>query len=570
MLDTMLGNNDGAPFQVPGTGSIVSEQEWLNDKVPFFFFVFNDLQNPEVTAQGSLIGGQVSPPPDIFQIASWPGIYGAPFEYTVNPATGFSDSAYAVYWSQKTLGSGESFTGSTYYGLGGLSVDSSGPLVSSLLAPLFLDCADGFVSPNPFQIALYLENSSPDVTDTVTGITASLDVNTGLLVAAGSETQVLPDMERDENILISWNVVADGTVRGDIPYTITINSGNNGSKQHTQATNVPSLCDIGDLPPVVAIISPGAGATVDCLVDLVASAQDDVGVTQVQFYIDGVALEPTIISEPFIYTLDSSTLTNGDHTVKAIATDTAGQSSESNEITFKATNPKITWVKYKNQGKVMKVYGEDFQEDDTVVVGGIPLATTWSEKNKLLRKDGFKTIKDRWFVEGTADTSENFPDTLPGGGGRYAVLDGGSSMALHVDSQNLTNIRIKFHYRYEAMNEGEGVYLEYSPTGALGPWLVAFSDTAEYQGSSTAWRRALANLPSDADDNPELMIRIRNVVNPYDDATGKILGIDAFKAESVSEMLKGKSSPKIGHAQTVEVTVERGECTTPPFYFTRP
>jgi len=570
MLDTMLGSNDGAPFQVPGTGSVISEQEWLDDEMPFFFFVFNDLQNPDVTAQGSLIGGQVGVPPDIFQIASWSGIYGAPFEYTVNTALGFSDSAYAVYWTDRTLGPGESFTGSTYYGLGGLSVDSGPPLVSSLLAPVFLDCADGIVSPNPFQVALYLENSSAEVTDTVQDISATLSVPQGLIIPAGSQTQSLPDMAHDDNLLISWSVLADGTVRGDISYQITIASGNHGSKQHVQAVNVPADCDMGDLPPVVAITSPASGSTLDCRVTLVASAQDDDGVARVQFYADGEALEPPDITEPFTYDLDTGLLENGPHTFMAVATDTADQSSESNEVTVTVANPKITWVKYKNRGKKLKVFGEDFHETDAVSVQGVRLETTFKEKYRSLYKDPFNKIKDRWFVEGSAGTGTSDPDLIPGGGDSYAVLDPDSSMAVQVGSEYNTNIRVRFHYRYQNMNDGEGVYLEYALAGPQGPWFVAYSDLADRDDTTTVWKKAEADLPSGADDNPELWIRVRNVVNPYDDYSGKYVSLDAFRVDSVREMLKGSGAPAIGHAQTVEVSIIRGDCTTAPYHFTRP
>ena len=75
MLDTDLDDNDGAPFRVPGTGSVTTEMEWQGANVPPYFFVFNDLNNPSITAQGNLRGGLAVPIPGKLQIAAWPNVF---------------------------------------------------------------------------------------------------------------------------------------------------------------------------------------------------------------------------------------------------------------------------------------------------------------------------------------------------------------------------------------------------------------------------------------------------------------------------------------------------------------
>lgn len=81
LLDTMLGPNDGAPFQVPEVGSemgipITTEREFLKSRneVPDFWQSFDDLNNPTVVSQGTLKGGDATEPDRVI-FASWPDFY---------------------------------------------------------------------------------------------------------------------------------------------------------------------------------------------------------------------------------------------------------------------------------------------------------------------------------------------------------------------------------------------------------------------------------------------------------------------------------------------------------------
>jgi hypothetical protein len=73
-------------------------------------------------------------------------------------------------------------------------------------------------------------------------------------------------------------------------------------------------------PPSVTITNPSDGATVSGTIDVDASATDDVGVTKVEFSVDG-SLVSTDTSAPFGFKLDTTTLTEGSHTILARAFD---------------------------------------------------------------------------------------------------------------------------------------------------------------------------------------------------------------------------------------------------------
>ncbi len=93
--------------------------------------------------------------------------------------------------------------------------------------------------------------------------------------------------------------------------------------------------DLGpvDNPPTVTLDAPAEGATVSGSVLVEATASDDNGVTQVEFFVDGNSIGVDTTS-PYSVTWDSTTVPDGAHVVSATATDTIGQTtSDSNNIT---------------------------------------------------------------------------------------------------------------------------------------------------------------------------------------------------------------------------------------------
>ncbi|WP_197046983.1 CehA/McbA family metallohydrolase [Paucibacter sp. KBW04] len=85
-------------------------------------------------------------------------------------------------------------------------------------------------------------------------------------------------------------------------------------------------------PSVSASVSGTSGT-----IQLQATASDDVGVVRVEFYLDGKLVgSPT--SAPYALSLDSKLLSNGAHSLKALAFDAAGNSASSGELSFNISN----------------------------------------------------------------------------------------------------------------------------------------------------------------------------------------------------------------------------------------
>ncbi|WP_237716844.1 Ig-like domain-containing protein, partial [Limnohabitans sp. Rim47] len=77
------------------------------------------------------------------------------------------------------------------------------------------------------------------------------------------------------------------------------------------------------ISPTVNITAPSNGATVSGTVAYSADASDNVGVTQVKFFIDGV-LVGTDTTAPYSISWDTTNYSNGDHNLVAKAYDAAG------------------------------------------------------------------------------------------------------------------------------------------------------------------------------------------------------------------------------------------------------
>ena len=137
LLDTMIGDNDGAPLFVPGKGRVTTEQEFRGKSVPEYWIAWESptFDEDSLKARGSLSGSNISTPDRVI-IGHWDeslcenegeGLYSSLWEYEPNDSTTIlCDSAIALYFEPESLQPGESRTIRTSYGLvasaGGISL----------------------------------------------------------------------------------------------------------------------------------------------------------------------------------------------------------------------------------------------------------------------------------------------------------------------------------------------------------------------------------------------------------------------------------------------------------------
>lgn len=149
--------------------------------------------------------------------------------------------------------------------------------------------------------------------------------------------------------------------------------------------------------PTVSITAPASGATVSGTTPVTASSSDNVGVSKVEFYIDG-ALKATDTSAPYSYDWATTSYSNGTHTVYAKAYDAANNVGTSSTISVTVSNSvsataEWTIMVYLNADNDLEQYGvDDFMEMSN--------ASYSSGKVNLIvqmdRASGYDTRYDNW------------------------------------------------------------------------------------------------------------------------------------------------------------------------------
>jgi len=92
------------------------------------------------------------------------------------------------------------------------------------------------------------------------------------------------------------------------------------------------------VPPSVGITAPAAGAIVSGTVTVTATASDNVGVAGVQFKVDGAAMGAEKTAAPYAVAWNTAALSNGPHTLTAVARDAAGNVTTSAAVTASVNN----------------------------------------------------------------------------------------------------------------------------------------------------------------------------------------------------------------------------------------
>ncbi|HBK68796.1 MAG TPA: hypothetical protein DDZ91_09155, partial [Firmicutes bacterium] len=103
VIDTMLGENDGAPFRI-GETAIQTDSVIEKSGLPEFWQAFDTLTDPKVIAQGTLKGREATPP-DFLYFTNWGSVADSHWEVPLVPERDFTragefelDSAAVYLW----------------------------------------------------------------------------------------------------------------------------------------------------------------------------------------------------------------------------------------------------------------------------------------------------------------------------------------------------------------------------------------------------------------------------------------------------------------------------------------
>lgn len=124
-------------------------------------------------------------------------------------------------------------------------------------------------------------------------------------------------------------------------FAVTPGYGGGGGVSNVVSTPAPDTT-----PPVVSLTSPTASSTVSGVsVTLTATASDNVAVVNVQYKVDGTNIGSAITSSPYTTTWNSASVTDGSHTLYALAEDSSGNYATSSvSVTVDNTPPVISII----------------------------------------------------------------------------------------------------------------------------------------------------------------------------------------------------------------------------------
>jgi hypothetical protein len=220
---------------------------------------------------------------------------------------------------------------STFLGYNDPSYDN-GLMVANGIAWLANGSGGGDTQPPTVSITAPLNGAT--VSGTVS-VTATASDNVGVTKVEFYLDGVLQSTDTTSPYSWSW----DTTTASNASHSLT-------AKAYDAALNVGTSTAVsvtvnnsgGDItPPTVSITAPLNGATVSGTVSVTATASDNVGVTKVEFYLDG-ALQSTDTTSPYSWSWDTTSATNASHSLTAKAYDAALNVGTSTAVSVTVNN----------------------------------------------------------------------------------------------------------------------------------------------------------------------------------------------------------------------------------------
>lgn len=212
---------------------------------------------------------------------------------------------------------------------------------------------DGILSAEDVSDAPFTIDNTPPALNWVSPVNGSYVRNTITLSATSTDnvgvTGVTFEYSSDGGFI--YNLIATVLVPFDSTYATSWDTTAVPDGQYKLRATASDGCNnttqrvidvtVDNTPPTVTIVSPPDGSTVFGTVDLVISSQDNECLAKVDLYIDGQLVHTELVGDDtgtdFIYEWDTNQLAEGNHVVRAEATDCGGLTAET-ENTYKVDN----------------------------------------------------------------------------------------------------------------------------------------------------------------------------------------------------------------------------------------
>jgi hypothetical protein len=304
-------NTKSAANGTHALAAIVRDEAGNTSQASIAVTVFNDTAAPAVgissPANQSTVGGVVS---IVAAASDNVAVVGLAFQLDGTPVGAELTSApYSLTWNTALASNGA-------HALTAIARDAAGNTsMASVIVNVFNDTtAPSVTITSPANLStvggVVSITASAGDNVAVTGVQFQLDG-----VAAGPQDTAAP-------YATTWNTtaVANG------PHTITAIARDAAGNIGAASVTITVFNDL--LAPTVSVTSPADQSTLTGTVAVAASAGDNVAVAGVQFSLDGVALGAEDVSAPYSVNWDTTTATDGRHTLTVVARDGAGNNTQ--------------------------------------------------------------------------------------------------------------------------------------------------------------------------------------------------------------------------------------------------
>jgi len=193
-----------------------------------------------------------------------------------------------------------------------------------------------------------------------------VDWDLKLFNAAGTQLAISQGSSTSEAITYTNTGATNATVYANV----YVYSGTSATPYDLALTYAGGTSGGDTTPPTASASESGTSGTIT----LSATATDNVGVTKVEFYIDG-ALVGTDTTSPYSVTYDSTLLANGTHSLVAKAYDAAGNIGSSSAVSFSVSNtiPGTTYNEVESNGS--RTAANVVADNVTTILGKIGTST---------------------------------------------------------------------------------------------------------------------------------------------------------------------------------------------------
>ncbi|MDD1679225.1 MAG: Ig-like domain-containing protein, partial [Methanomicrobiales archaeon] len=202
-------------------------------------------------------------------------------------------------------------------------------------------------------------------------------------------------------------------------------------------------------PPTVSITAPSSGSTVSGSVAVSANASDNVGVSSIQFQLDGANLGAALTKAPYSISWNTASVGNGSHTLAAVAKDAAGNSNSASvtvTVSNSATTPAAITLSFNGKVRDRVGQGDQAVAPDSQMDGTFTVTLQAGSGNRTVTQLDLTEPSGPWWntvagdgrwVLGAANSLDGALLNNSSGAVNFGVADGGSFYIFGSDYNNM-------------------------------------------------------------------------------------------------------------------------------------